>query len=371
MGFSGLGVDVGYWQFQQRQQQNATDAAAIGAAEQVLHSGCPSASLATTAARGDASKNGFAHGGNVTVTVSNPPASGPMASNNCAVDVQISSVKVASFFTRLFGKAAGVSESTESVAEVSANNTGCIYMLSPGANTNFNGGNIVAPGCSIYINGIANFSTSTVDAATIGEANYSGSNNSGTFTGGSPAPMQPVLDPCPTINGCAYIANNLPSTSPCNGTYNGSGTLTAGCYSNLNLHGAAVTLGPGLYVLSGSANFSNATITGSGVTLYVAPGGSINTNMVSLNLTPPTTGNYTGVTFYQGPGNSTTVNFNTSGSSMSGLIYAPSAQLNYNSAQGGYTVVVAAYGNLNTSSGEDFGTPPVGQTLPQKVVLAQ
>jgi hypothetical protein len=104
----------------------------------------------------------------------------------------------------------------------------------------------------------------------------------------------------------------------------------------------------------------------------VAAGASINFNMVgAMTLSPPTTGNYTGVTYYQVPGNTTAVNLNTSGSSISGLIYAPSAQLNYNSAQGGYTVLVASYGNLNNTSGEDYGAPPVGQTLPQKVVLAQ
>lgn len=371
MGFGGLGVDVGYWEFQQRQQQNATDAAAIGAAEQLLHTGCPNAAAATTAARADAAKNGFTHGGNVTVTVSNPPAGGSWTSDNCAVSVQISTAKVASFFTRLFGEASGITESTDSVADVSATNDGCIYMLSPGANTNFNGGNIVAPGCNIYVNGIANFSSSTVNAAAIGEANYAGSNNSGSFTGAAPAAMQPVSDPCPTINGCAYLTNNPPSTSSCNGTYNGGGTLTQGCYANLNLHGATVTLSPGLYVLTGGANFSGATIVGNGVTLYVAAGATTNTNMTNFTLTPPTTGSYAGVTYYQVAGNATTVNFNTSSSSVSGLIYAPSAQLNYNAAQGAYTVVVAAYGNFNTSSGEDYGTPPVGQTLPQKVVLAQ
>jgi hypothetical protein len=371
MGFAGLGVDVGYWQFQQRQQQNATDAAAIGAAEQVLHSGCPNSSVATAAARNDAAKNGFTHGGNVTVTVANPPASGVWSGDGCAVDVAITTVKVASFFTRLFGKGSGVTESTESVAEVSANNNGCIYMLSPAANSNFNSGNIVAPGCSIYINGMANFSGSTVNAAMIGEANYSGSNNGGTFTSGAPAAMQPVLDPCPTINGCAYLTNNPPSTSPCNGTYSGGSTLTQGCYSNLNLQGRTVTLSPGLYVLTGSANFNGATIAGSGVTLYVAAGATTNTNMTNFTLSAPTTGSYAGVTYYQVPGNATTVNFNTSSSNVSGLIYAPSAQLNYNSAEGEYTVLVAAYGNFNNTSGEDYGTPPVGQTLPQKVVLAQ
>jgi hypothetical protein len=134
-----------------------------------------------------------------------------------------------------------------------------------------------------------------------------------------------------------------------------------------------VTLQPGgLFVLKGTTNVGMATITGSGVTLYLPAGSSINLNMVnSFTITPPSSGNYAGVSYYQVPGNSNVVNMNTNNTNVSGLIYAPSAQLNYNAAYGQYTLVVAAYGNFNSSTGEDFGNPPNGSTLLRNVVLAQ
>src|SRR5580704_14352714 len=110
MGFGGMAVDVGYWRYQQREQQSATDAAALGGAQQLLYSGCPNSGAASTFS-GDA----------------------------CAVSVQITKQRVASFFTRLFGKAAGINESTQAVATLSATGGGCIYLLSMRTSSNFNG----------------------------------------------------------------------------------------------------------------------------------------------------------------------------------------------------------------------------------------
>ncbi len=125
-------------------------------------------------------------------------------------------------------------------------------------------------------------------------------------------------------------------------------------------------------MLAGSSNFNKASVTGNGVTLYIPAGASTNFNKVdSLTLSPPTTGNYAGVAYYQVPSNSNDVNFNGSSTSISGLIYAPAAAMNYNGSQGGYTVVIAAYANFNNSNGEDFGTPPPGGSLLKNVVLAQ
>lgn len=373
MGFGGMGVDVGFWEYSVRQQQNATDAAALGGAQALLSGGCPNQSIATTAAQNDASRNGYTNGSNVTVAVSNPPASGSMASNSCAVYVQITKSNVAAFFTRLFGKAAGVPETTEATAVVDADNDGCIYMLATNQNTNFHGGNIQAPKCDIYLNGTANFNGGSVDAAAIGEANYSGSNNGGTFSEASPKSMPPIADPCPEISGCQYLSNNPPSTAPCNGTYGGSGVLQPGCYNNLSLNKATVTLQPGLYVFAGSTNFNKASITANNVTIYIPSGATAPNfnNLTSLTLSPPTAGDYAGIAYYQAPGNSSNINLNGSNSNVSGVIYAPSASMNYNGSLGGYTVIVAAYANFNDSTGEDFGDPVAGATWPRKTVLAK
>jgi hypothetical protein len=374
MGFGGLAVDVGYWRYQLREQQSATDAAALGGAQQLAYSSCPNQTAAITAAQNDASKGGFTNGGNVTVGVTNPPATGVFAGNSCAVQVTITTQKVASFFTRVFGgRTSGIAETTTAVAEVTSDDTGgCIFMLGTSDNTNFNSATVQAPKCSMDINGSANFHGSTIDAAGIAEGNYSGSNNGGTFTGASPVQALPAADPCPEIAGCAYIAANPPSTSPCNGVYGSNGVLTPGCYSNLNLNGATVQMQAGTYVFEGSLNMNKASITGSGVTIYIPAGTSTNFNKVSsLKLSPPTSGNYAGVTFYQVPSNTNGLNFNGSSTDLGGLIYAPTASMNYNGSQGQYVVLVAAYANFNGSSGLDFGPPVAGQSLIKKAVLTQ
>src|SRR6202035_1658911 len=106
MGFGGMAVDVGYWRYQQREQQSATDAAALGGAQQLIYSSCPNQTVANTGAQNDATDNGFVNGAKgVSVVANNPPSSGTFASSNCAVQVQITSSTVPTFFTRLFGKA--------------------------------------------------------------------------------------------------------------------------------------------------------------------------------------------------------------------------------------------------------------------------
>lgn len=370
-GFSGMAVDAGFWEYRQQAQQTAADAAAIAGAQTLVHAGCPGQSAAQASAYADAAQDGFGNGNNVSIAVQNPPASGPYSSDACAVLVRISTQAVPSFFARLFS-VGSVTETTQSIATVSQNNGACIYMLNPQASTNFQSTNIQVPQCSMVLNGTANFNGSTVDTRGIGEGNYGGSNNGGTFADATPAPVLPEADPCSEISGCAYLTANPPSTSSCGSTYSGGSTMGPGCYNNLNLNSATVTMSPGLYVLAGGSSVNMASITGSGVTIYIPAGATTNFNKAkSMTLTPPASGNYTGVTYYQAATNTGTVNLNGAAMNISGLVYAPTAQLNFNGAQGNYTLLVAAYANLNYSSGEDYGSPAVGQSLIRTAVLGE
>jgi hypothetical protein len=374
-GFAGLSVDVGYWEYRQQAQQSAADSAAIGGAQQLAYAGCPNTTTARTSAQADAANNAFSNAGNTVVTVNNPPASGAFASDNCAVNVTITTSHVSSYFSRVIGfnRGSGAQETTQATATLTSQGAGCVYMLQIGQNTNWNGSKVDAPYCSILLNGSANFNGATVNAAGIGEYNYSGSNNGGSFTQASPVPMLPVADPCPEIAGCEFLASNPPSTASCNGTYGNNGSLSPGCYTNLSLNKATVTFQSGLYVFAGSTNVNMANITANNVTIVLPAGASINFNKVNnLVLTAPTTGNTTGVAFYQVKGNTNDVNFNSSGNGISGLIYAPSAQMNYNGSASVYTVLVAAYANFNMSSGQDFASPEPGQTpLIERAVLGE
>ncbi len=110
MGFAGIAIDVGYLEYWQQKQQTATDAAALGGAQNLAESNCSNAANAGLAALNDASANGFPTGQVSPVT---PPSSGPYAANACAISVQIATTNLAAFFSRLFGFPAGVSELNE------------------------------------------------------------------------------------------------------------------------------------------------------------------------------------------------------------------------------------------------------------------
>lgn len=375
MGFGGIAVDVGYLEYRQQAQQVATDAAAAGGAESLLHAGCPNQSSATAAGDADASNNGFTNNSNgVAITITNPPVSGPFANNPCAVYVTITASHVATFFTRLLGYAGGETETTQAAAIVTQTGGGCIYLLSPNVITNFNGGHVTAKQCGALINDTANFNGSNVDVASIGYAGAPPNTNGATFTAGVPEPMLPVADPCPEIPGCAYLAANPPSTSNCNSTYDGGGQLYPGCYSGtLNLNKATVHMNPGVYVFNGSENFNQATITGTGITMYVTANATPpNFNgTTQINLTPPSTGNDQGVLYYQVPSNSQAPNFNGTNVTYSGLIYAPTVTVNFNGANGGYLVLVFGAANFNGSVPQDFATPPPEQSLVKQAVVAE
>lgn len=375
MGFAGLSVDVGFLEYRQQQQQIATDAAAIGGAEQLARSNCSGATAAETAAETDATNDGYTTGGNVTVTAVNPPASGPYSGNGCAVTVQIQTQHVTNFFSKLFGYPTGMTESTSATATASSTGADCIYLLSASSWSSFNNATVDSPGCGIAINYSADFDGGTIAAPSIGyvsSPNYGGT----TFTMATPAPMLPVADPCPEIPGCAYLAANPPSTSSCTG-YNDNGgnqTISAGCYSYMDLDPpGTVTMNPGLYIINGPINDNGVTLQGSGVTLYITSNGSgPNFDNQTVTLSPPTSGNEAGVLLYQVPGNSSSINFNGAAVKMSGLIYAPSTtSANFDVAAGSYMVLVFGSMNFNNNTAYDLATPPPGQSLVKKAVLVQ
>jgi Putative Flp pilus-assembly TadE/G-like len=374
MGFAGISVDVGFLEYRQQTQQSATDAAALGGAQQLVRSSCTNASNAESAATTDAASNGFTAGGNVTVNAHSPPQSGPYAGNNCAIGVQITTAHVQTFFSQLFGYPQGMSESTQAVAAVSANGNGCIYLLSTTITQNFNGANVSSANCGVYINYTANFNGATFKVPYIGYAGPAPNENGANFTEATPSPMLPVADPCLDIPGCAYLTANPPSTSSCS-SFNGNGyngALTPGCYSYLNLNGANVTMS-GTYVLTGTSNFNGAHITGTGVTIYVTASGTPpNFNGANVTFTPPSTGNQAGVLYYQVPSNTASANFNGTSNSYTGLIYAPGAtDVNFNGANGGYVVLVFGAVNFNGSAAQDFASPPPGQSLVTKAVIVE
>lgn len=371
LGFGGVGVDVGFLEYRQQAQQTATDAAALAGARSLVQSGCTNGLAAESAALSEASANGFANTGSISVTAGSPPLSGPYISNDCAISVQVASPNTPTFFTRFFGYPNGMAESTQAVATASASNSTCIYLLSATQNSDFSNSNIDAPQCGITMNDTANMSNSTIDAASIGYAGTPPNTSGAKFTGASPTTSLPIANPCPEIPGCNYLANHPPSTAGCNsgGTYNNT-SLTAGCYDQLTLTGTDTL--SGTYIINGQFHMNNATVTGSNVTIYMTANVS-DTNFSSANLTlsPPSTGNTAGVLMYRVPSQTSSLDLSTCTCNLTGLLYFPATQVNYSSTGDNYTVLVFGDANFSTSHGIDFGSSQGGQSLIYTSVLAQ
>ena len=128
---AGLGVDVGYLRYEKQQMQKAADAGAIAGASAYLYE-----STWKVAAKNDTAANGFADGSNgVSVTVNEPPSSGPFADQLGFVEVIVKQPQP-TFFMRV-GGFTSVPVSARAVANANGSASGCIYALDRGATLSF------------------------------------------------------------------------------------------------------------------------------------------------------------------------------------------------------------------------------------------
>jgi hypothetical protein len=166
-----------------------------------------------------------------------------------------------------------------------------------------------------------------------------------------------TVTPAPQT-GVASVADPLASLAvPTGGTSQGSvnlknsqtQTINPGIYTSISVSNSAqLTLNPGVYILAGG-NFTvknSATVTGSGVLIYMAganypnSGGSFGTitisNTATVTLTAATTGTYAGIAIFQDRGDTNTIPLQNSAvvNLNGGLLYALKALLSLsNSAQ--------------------------------------
>jgi hypothetical protein len=131
-------------------------------------------------------------------------------------------------------------------------------------------------------------------------------------------------------------------------------------------------MSPGPYTINGQFHVNNATVTGSGVTIYMTQNvQDTNFSGANLTLSAPTTGNTAGVLFYRVPTQSSALDLSTCTCNFSGLLYFPTTQVNYSNAGGGYTVLVFGSANFSTSKTIDLGSAPVGKSLVSQAVVAE
>jgi Flp pilus assembly protein TadG len=355
IGFVGLGTEASFWYVQKRHMQSAADSASFTAVADMKAGDTFASGKPTAAAKAIAAQYGFVDGtSGVTVTVNNPPSSGPNATLASAVEVIISQPQQR-LFTSLF-MSSNPTIGGRAVSALNGGGTPCVLALNDGNVTDL----IVSgtptlniPGCDLYVNssnagGALSLSgTAQVNANSthvVGGISISGNaslnDSHGTFDNtGAPVP-DPFASASFTMpGGCDQT----------NFSANSSQTVNPGVYcSGFNLtSGAVITINPGIYYIN-QGTFTihgGASLIGTGVTIVLTgSGGSyatvdINSSaVVNLNNCTPTPcpGPIDGLAFFQDRnapvsppvGNGNTFN---GGSTMNinGGIYFPNQRVTY------------------------------------------
>jgi hypothetical protein len=387
MGMIGVVTDFSFMQHQRNMMQTAADSAAM-AGSQELNYGDMAA-----AAKADATRNGYTDGASsVSVTINNPPSTGPNAANSAYVEAIVSKPEPTYFM-----RALGVGTLTVSARAVAyeGNGPNCIYVIDPAAAgaLTVNGNVAVQSSCGLLVDsssssGLTAVGNDTISATTIGIVGNYTSNGSVSFT---PTPKTGVItatDPlayvqAPTVGSCAQTNLSLNNT----GTGGSPYQLYPGTYcGGIALHGSTVlNFNPGTYVFAGGGIdvHGNSIMTGSGVTFYLTSGtggyGGITLNGTSQeNFSAPTSGPLAGILFFQdrsipSSGAASTITGNSS-SSFDGALYFSTTTLTFNgnSSSNGYSIVVADKLTLsgNTSLGSNYSSLTGGSPI-KGTVLAE
>jgi hypothetical protein len=364
MGMIAVVTDFSFMQHQRNMMQTAADSAAMAGSEELSYGDM------VAAGKADAATNGYTDGqSSVTVTINNPPSTGPNSANSGYVEAIVSKPEPTYFL-----RALGVGTMTVSARAVAyeGNGPNCIYVLNPSAPAAFsaNGNVDVNSGCGLLVDsssstGLSVVGNVSITAPSIGVVGGYSSGGNSTL---SPTPkigVIPASDPlanvqAPTVGSCAHTNFSLNGNS---GSTGSPYQLYPGTYcGGISVHGNAVLFfNPGTYVLAGGGMSisANTTMTGAGLTFYNTTGtggyGAISFNGNSTaNFSAPTSGPLTGILFFQdrsipSSGAASTISGNSS-STFDGAIYFPTTSVSFhgNSSANGYSIVVA---NLLTLSG--------------------
>lgn len=371
-GLLGLSVDVGLLFYSKRILQTAADCGAIAGAAELNYGNAVAAAQAATA------RNGATNGSNgVVVTVNTPPLYGPNKGSSGNVEVIVTR-SVPTYFMRMLSFNA-MTVGARAVSGLGPSQ-GCIYTLdTSGADISLSGsGKLSVPNCGLLVdssssNAVSLSGSASITAKSIGIVG-------GTSTAGSttlyPAPVTgiaPVSDPlsylhAPSYNSSSCLADPHVTSSATLGPAVSGGIV---CYNGLTVAGSgALTLNPGVYVITGGFSASgSATITGAGITIYLAaPNGSLSlTGSGVLTLTAPESGTYNGILFYEDPHDTNAMRVaGSNGSTLTGIFYAPSAVLNLTGSSGAtfnadlvtYALSISGTGGLNEYMSPN-GTSPL------------
>jgi hypothetical protein len=321
--FSGLALDGGMLQLRKLQLQHAADAAAWGA---VYERGRGNSDW-VAAGKADAALNGFTDGANgVTVTIQSPPVGGSYAGDATAIQAIVSQTYHLTFMSLVSRGSATPASGAVARPSTTPN---CIFLMGSG-NSYYpllnQGAGYTSADCNIYVNSttrsLENDAGSPLVVPSPDSILLPGSPSTASYTNLGQTPsatihyyVSSLSDPLASLTAPASPT----SLAQCNQrgfSTSTSRTLSPGIYcGGMNITGGTVTLSAGLYIVTGGMTWSNATVQGTGVTIYLTSGpaptytnGTFTINMSSVYLSAPTStsnGGYTGILIFGDRGWST------------------------------------------------------------------
>lgn len=280
--FCGLVVDVGQMAVVRLQMQGASDAAALGAAQEMDRG----IANYVTYGQSEAATNGFTDGLlSTTVTVTRQPTYGAYAGFYDAVQTTITR-QVPLTLLRLLGKSAST-VSTQSTALVApcAYISGATGLANPAVQVSSSN---LSSSCPWYINSsVAMDSNSTFSALAENVTGSAGASNWTVSAGSSPRysaethgnPLGWIAQP--TAGTCSATTSLTAGTTLPPGTYCG---LTVKCSSTCIIYTQ-----PGMYTFAGGLTAVNAVFYGSNATFYFTKLGS---SYGTVSLSANGSGNY-------------------------------------------------------------------------------
>lgn len=336
VGAVAFGTDEGMLLYRHRQMQHAADSSALTAA-----AAFSAGAAITDQANAVAAEYGYLTGTNSTVTVHQPPTSGPNQGNPEAIEVIISQSQPR-LFSAIWGTAP-VSVTARAVA-LPAQQV-CVLALDPTASGAFKAQGSVDVSlvkCAVNddsndANAMAVGGSSRVSAQFVGVVGGISGTQSVSGTDGKVTGYHNVADPYadvtpPAFSGCDH--NNYSTKATV--------TIAPGVYcGGMNLGaGAAVTLLPGTYYLDrGSLKMDgSASLSGTGVTIVFTSSTGRNyavadlTGGATVNIVAPATGPLAGIAIYGDRNMPTGTPFLFTGGNsqaVGGAIYLPKAAVNW------------------------------------------
>ena len=365
--FTGLAVDGGEIQVQQRESQNAADGAALAAATAVINADNYGYFLT------DASNVGWTVSSYTGIpkadvgivykdsTGNNAPSTDKVATVNVTVNHTFPTL----FLPIMDINSASVS--ANAVVTITQNTTAncglCLVSSSaaPGVSAN-NGAQITVNGGAIKVNSSANPSISVAGGSSVTASSVitavgpvSGPTTPAATTGAGQTFTDPLASvPVPTLGATANDVN-----------YGAATTISPGTYGAINISsGVTVTMQPGIYIFSGALTV-NGTLNGNNVFIYFTckdsilvvskactgtSGGAITINGTMTTSAPPAGSAYTGLNMFIDRNDPTTMTVDGT-INPTGTLYGAAAQLYINIGSHQSITSRVVFGSVNVDHG--------------------